>query len=193
MLLVNPPRAGMIACVSKHAFPGLAALALSAISAASPAGAGEASPTPAQQQFAWIASLEGQWQVAETDALRIVFEKTARGHTMVERWETATGLHSMTVYHLDGDRVIATHYCPQGNQPRLASLPGQADRIAFRFLDVTDFDEGESHTFTIDYAARADGSVERTEVYRGAEGLEAPSTLTLSRIADATSDEASGG
>ena len=159
----------------KHV-PAFALLAL-----VSPAAGQEQTLSPAQVQFAAITSWEGRWQVAETDALEIVFEITARGKTVVERWETTAGLHSMTVYHLDGDRVMATHYCPQGNQPRLESITGDPGTIDFRFRDVTDLDEGESHTFTLQYQNLADGGLKRTEVYRGPEGLGKPSSYTLSR------------
>ena len=164
----------------RHAMLLLAMLALPSL-----AQAQEAALSLAERQYAQIVALEGRWQVAETDALQIVFEKTARGHTMVERWETASGLHSITVYHLDGDRLIATHYCPQGNQPRLESRAADGDRISFRFLDITGFDEGESHTQALEFRALDDGTIERTEVYIGPQGLGAPSTYTLTRMADA--------
>lgn len=134
-----------------------------------------------QQQFALIASWEGRWQVAETEALQIVFEPSARGKTIVERWETASGLHSITVYHMDGDALIATHYCPQGNQPRLESRGGESGEIRFTFRDVTDLDSGESHTHELLFTSQADGAIIRTEVYMGEDGLEAPGTYTLTR------------
>lgn len=133
-------------------------------------------------QFALISSWEGRWQVAETPALEIVFEKSSRGSTMVERWETASGLLSMTVYHRDGDAVLATHYCPQGNQPRLEAHGGQAGEIRFAFRDVTDFDEGESHTQWLAFAPQPDGTLLRTEVYTGSDGAREPSSYTLRRI-----------
>ena len=157
--------------------PLLAALALFA--AAPPAFADSPAPSPTEQQFAQIAAWEGRWTVAETDALEIVFEITARGKTVVERWETATGLHSMTVYHLDDDTVVATHYCPQGNQPRLETVAGDAGTISFRFRDITDLDPGEAHTQTLVFAPQADGSLKRTEVYLGDDGPQAPGTYTL--------------
>jgi len=43
---------------------------------------------------------------------------------------------SMTVYTMDGDRIIATHYCPQGNAPRLELARTGADGTHyFEFLD----------------------------------------------------------
>lgn len=157
----------------------VAVLAISFLS--SPTLAEEPGPTNAEAQFAAIAGWEGRWNVAETSALTIVFEITARGKTVIERWETDNGLHSMTVYHLNGDKVMATHYCPQGNQPRLESVMSDPASVVFAFKDVTDLDEGESHTFTLRYTALEDGTLKRTEVYRSAEGPGQPSSYTLSR------------
>jgi hypothetical protein len=135
-----------------------------------------------QAQFELIRSWEGRWQAAETDALKIVFEKTARGTVMVERWETVSGLHSMTIYHMDGEALIATHYCPQGNQPRLESRSASSGEIRFAFRDVTDLDAGESHTHDLWFTPKPDGTMQRSEVYRGEEGLQAPSSYSLTRL-----------
>lgn len=137
--------------------------------------------TPAQQ-FEQIRAWEGRWQVEETPALKIVFESTARGSAMVERWETQSGLHSMTLYHMDGDVLMATHYCPQGNQPRLESRGTSQGEIRFEFRDVTDLSAGESHTHALWFTQEADGTLKRSEVYRGEGGLQPASHYTLSKL-----------
>ena len=45
----------------------------------------------------------------------------------------------VTMYHPDGSRIMMTHYCAGGNQPRMrAHVPkGDVDRIAFSFVDAT--------------------------------------------------------
>ena len=43
----------------------------------------------------------------------------------------------VTVYHPDGDGVLATHYCSVGNQPRMRSGPGSGDKLVFDFVDAT--------------------------------------------------------
>lgn len=136
----------------------------------------------AAEQFELIRSWEGRWQVAETSALEIVFEATARGSVMVERWETAAGLHSMTIYHMNGPAVMATHYCPQGNQPRLESRSASDGEIRFAFRDVTDLDAGEAHTHELWFTPGADGTLRRSEVYRGESGQQEPSLYTLSKL-----------
>ena len=159
----------------------LLAVTLAAIPVFAQAGEAEDIVTPAQQ-FALIQSWEGRWQVEETTALEIVFEKTARGTAMIERWETGAGLHSMTVYHMDGERLVATHYCPQGNQPRLESHGGKSDEIRFAFVDVTGLDDGESHAHDLWFRPGADGTIRRYEVYKGEQGLQAPGSYTLGRV-----------
>ena len=140
--------------------------------------------TPAEQ-FELIRSWEGRWKVAETSALEIVFESAARGSSMIERWETQSGLHSITVYHMDGDVLLATHYCPQGNQPRLEAHLGESGEIRFEFRDVTDLGDGESHTHDLWFTPGPDGTIRRSEIYLGKEGLQEPGHYTLSRVATA--------
>jgi hypothetical protein len=44
-----------------------------------------------------------------------------------------------TLFHLDGDRLMLTHYCVAGNQPRLVATSISEDglTIEFSFLDGT--------------------------------------------------------
>ena len=151
-----------------------------------PLGAQEAAvPLTAQQQFDRVASWEGRWSVAEAPALQIVFESTARGSTVVERWETGGRLHSMTVYHMDGEALVATHYCPQGNQPRLEARASADGAVRFAFRDVTGLDEGESHTHALWFTPGPADTLVRSEIYTGPEGLAAPTSYTLARITPA--------
>ncbi len=163
-------------------FVRLFALAISVLPAALGAQPDETEDTLTPlQQLEQIRSWEGRWQVAETPALQIVFEAAARGSAMIERWETSAGLHSMTIYHMDGGAVIATHYCPQGNQPRLESRSATRGEIRFEFRDVTGLDPGESHTHELRFTPDPDGTLRRWEVYQGEDGLQEPSSYTLSR------------
>lgn len=45
----------------------------------------------------------------------------------------------MTMFHLDGDRLMLTHYCVAKNQPRLlaTSYSEDGNTITFTFLDGT--------------------------------------------------------
>jgi len=97
--------------------------------------------TEAGVTLADLKPLEGKWRVKDSDSpLEIRFEWIANETVLIETWSRAGQDHSMTVFHQDGADLIATHYCPQGNQPRLkmtaSSTPQQID---FSFLDVTNY------------------------------------------------------
>ncbi|HUY92931.1 MAG TPA: hypothetical protein VMV10_29645 [Pirellulales bacterium] len=49
------------------------------------------------------------------------------------------GDHEMvTMYFIDGDKLLLTHYCALGNQPQMQAEPGEdAKRIAFKFVGAT--------------------------------------------------------
>ena len=52
--------------------------------------------------------------------------------------------HEMpTIYHMDGDRLMATHYCAAQNQPRMVLKPG-GEKLQFEFLDVTNLKSPEA-------------------------------------------------
>lgn len=160
---------------------------LFAMLSASGARAQSAGPAPAGAAAAFerLLGLAGTWKVADaTGDFRIVFETTANGTVLLESWMAGERRHSLTVYHLDGERLLATHYCPQGNQPRL-HLEGDAaaDSVAFAFLDATGLDGPDAsyqHALSFDFDEGGD-AVRRSERYRKGGVLQPESTLSLVR------------
>lgn len=134
--------------------------------------------------FERLKALEGTWRIADREdhPLRITFYPTAGGKTLVESWEANGRPHSLTVYHRDGTDLLATHYCPQGNQPRLAFAQGEDGQLSFKFRDVTDLDPAkEQHTHELSFAQGPDGRLVRSEEYRDGEGGKHPTELVLVR------------
>ena len=90
--------------------------------------------------FARLRSLVGDWE-ARTDQggiIRVSYRLVSNDSVLVQRFVTPSGKETLTVFHPDGARLIATHYCAQGNQPRLRLDPASAkDRFVFTFLDAT--------------------------------------------------------
>lgn len=136
-------------------------------------------PTPdaarAATAFAQLTTLVGTWRNAENPAslLRVRFSLTANGTVLVEEWRRGETAHSLTLYHRDGAGLVATHYCPQGNQPRLALQPGA---IRFALRDAT---ESHQHALAFDLADPA--RPVRSETYRASTGADEPSRLVLVR------------
>lgn len=144
-------------------------------------------PMTADQAFAEMSKLVGAWRGSDQadSPLRIRFYLTAGGTVLVESWERVPGQpHSLTLYHRDGERLIATHYCPQGNQPRLA-LTVTGSKFDFAFRDATDLDPGESHLHRLAFDLADPNHPVRTETYRR-DGKDEESVLYLVRPAGST-------
>jgi hypothetical protein len=59
----------------------------------------------------------------------------------------------ISMFHLDGDRLLMTHYCGTGNQPRMkASTSPDGKTVTFDFLDATNLasaDAGHMHRMVL--------------------------------------------
>ena len=139
------------------------------------------SEAQAAAAFTQLKTLVGDWRNAERrdSALRIRFSLTAGGTVLVEEWRRGTEPHSLTLYHRDGAQLLATHYCPQGNQPRL-TLASSGARLSFRYRDATDLTPNESHLHDLAFDLTDPAHPVRHETYRAKAGDE-PSTLRLVR------------
>jgi hypothetical protein len=161
----------------------LAAAALAASAGARPSASAPAA-VPAEEAWAQLTKLVGRWRPSDRadGSLIIRFYLTAGGTVLVESWERAKGEpHSLTLYHRDGPSLIATHYCPQGNQPRLALAGRDALGLHFTFRDATDLDAGESHQHDLWLDLTDPNHPVRTEVYSSAKGPGAQERLWLVR------------
>ena len=159
----------------------LAALVVSMPSVAGPTGP---LPDVAAATFDSLKGLVGEWRSddAEHSTLRIYFSLTAGGSVLVEEWKHDGRPHSLTLYHRDGAKLIATHYCPQGNQPRLQQIASSSARTAkFQFLDAMDLDlSKEAHLIGLGFDLSDKTVIVRTETYRQKD-VDEPSELRLIR------------
>jgi hypothetical protein len=91
----------------------------------------------AEQAFERLSTLVGRWQANVGERMISVdIRLSAAGSALVETWTLSSSRESLTIYTRDGDRLLATHYCPQGNQPRLRFEGADAEgRYRFAFVD----------------------------------------------------------
>lgn len=89
--------------------------------------------------FARLKTLAGDWEAdTRMGKAHLNYEVIAGGTALVER-ETAEKMPAMlTVYHMDGDRLLLTHYCMAGNQPRMQAraFNPESGELQFQFLDA---------------------------------------------------------
>src|SRR5438552_1982920 len=90
--------------------------------------------------FARLKALAGKWE-AKTEkgaTIRVSYRLVSNDTVLVQDFRTASGKETLTVFHSDGPRLLATHYCAQGNQPRLRLDPGSnPGKMVFTFADAT--------------------------------------------------------
>lgn len=99
-------------------------------------------PALAQAGFNRFKLLEGHWQGRSTKGWEetITFKTIAKGSVVVETsFDAHPNETMMTMFYLDGTRLLLTHYCVAGSQPRLeaTSFEENGNAITFTFLDAT--------------------------------------------------------
>jgi hypothetical protein len=112
----------------------IACLALLALTTGAPALAGDLSASAA---FARLKSLEGRWEghIAAPDgpAGAVEYKVTSGGNTVMEFMFPGTDHEMVSTYYLDGDALVAKHYCVMGNQPEMKLVPGASSESALLF------------------------------------------------------------
>jgi hypothetical protein len=92
----------------------------------------------AKATFEHLQMLNGTWEgkASNGKAVKLVFRSTSGGSALVS--EIVGEENMITVFHMDNDRLLMTHYCAAGNQPRMqASALPDGKTVAFKFIDVT--------------------------------------------------------
>ena len=132
------------------------------------ASASRASEPVAHVAFDQLKSLTGNWRSTDPkNPTQMEMKIIANGSTLVETWTMSPTRQSMTVYTLDGDRLLATHYCPQGNAPRLVfTKTDDSGARHFEFIDGANLENPEaSHEHAFWIRRETNGTLTRSETY----------------------------
>jgi hypothetical protein len=92
----------------------------------------------AQKSFEELKALEGTWEGKSLNGqpLEVAYRVTANGSAIMSEIKGKEDMISL--FNLDGDRVLLTHYCAVGNQPRMvASASTDGKTFTFDFVDAT--------------------------------------------------------
>lgn len=111
-----------------------------------------------QPEFDKIKSLAGNWEGKGTagNPVQINYRVVSGGTAVVESILEKPEAEMITVYYLDGDRLMLTHYCMANNQPRMrADAPASNPAtIKFSFVDATNLsspDDGHMDAHSIEW------------------------------------------
>jgi hypothetical protein len=99
-----------------------------------------ADKTKSEEAFDRLMSLQGEWQgMADGVNTTLIYTLTANGSALMEQSRPEKGHEMITMFTVDGDHLIATHYCSAKNQPQMAT-PAITDAekpLAFLLVRVT--------------------------------------------------------
>ncbi len=136
----------------------VALIAAASLLAGNPLAAGQDKPSampgarPVPQTAEWkkLSSLVGQWSGWMEDSGKrsdatVEVRMTADGSAIMHVLGKDTPYEMVTMFHPDGTRLLATHYCGFHNQPRMAGVPAGANQVAFEYVDGTNIAPGDGH------------------------------------------------
>ena len=137
-------------------------------------------PLKAQEAFARLRTLCGEWQgvgmaKGQSVPAHVSYKLTAAGNALVETLFPGTPHEMMTVYHLDGAKLMLTHYCSLGNQPRMVLDPASSlDHLSFVFAGGTNMDpERDMHMHNVRIRIKdADHIESEWDTYQGAKFMD---------------------
>ena len=96
--------------------------------------------TKSEEAFDRLASLQGEWKgVVDGVNITLIYTLTANGSALMEQCRPEKGPEMITMFTIDGDHLIATHYCSAKNQPQMAtaSIAEPQRQLAFSLVRVT--------------------------------------------------------
>ena len=115
-------------------------LGMGVLLAAIAAGAATANneKTTGALAFDQLKALVGEWQNAN-GSTKITYTLVSGGTALMERMQPSNEAEMITMYSADGDKIVVTHYCSEGNQPSMKTetLKGIANKYSFSLVSVS--------------------------------------------------------
>jgi hypothetical protein len=100
-------------------------------------------PAPSSAAFDKLKSLAGEWQGKVNEGGKeslatTSFRLVSDGSVLMDVLAPGTPHEMVTMFHMDGSDLLATHYCAAHNQPRFLFVStSEPNVVAFEFKDAT--------------------------------------------------------
>lgn len=161
-------------------------------SVASAAAGAPDTPEDFKAAFKELKTLVGEWEgQGQRGRVRVTYQLTGRGSALVETfysesYDDASESSMSSVYHMDGDELMVTHYCGAGNQPRMKATSYRSDRglVQFDFTDITNLSAPSAY-YTREVELQIQDKDHLQVRFNGLlEGEERPAAFELTRLAE---------
>src|SRR5437763_4182654 len=99
-----------------------------------------ADKTKSEEAFDRLATLKGEWS-GEQEGVKVsvIYTLTANDSALMEEFRPEKGAVMITMFTVDGDHLIATHYCSAKNQPQMvtSAIDDVQKPLAFSLARIT--------------------------------------------------------
>lgn len=101
------------------------------------------------------------------DGGRIYYRLIANNSALLEEWKSASGREELTIFHMNNDDLMATHYCAANIQSTMKLVwPPQGRKLEFKLHSVSNLKTPESpHNSGFAYEFTEDGKIYRDEYW----------------------------
>jgi hypothetical protein len=108
---------------------------------------GDTSKMAGMAAFDKLKALVGDWDgTAPTGIQNAHFELIADNSVLSSRLSGGMPHDMHTMFHMDGSRLMLTHYCAMHNQPRMVLAPSDdPNKLVFKFKDGTNIAPSDGH------------------------------------------------
>ena len=90
--------------------------------------------------FERLISLVGEWEGTNSSGqVKATYTLVSGGSVLMERLKSGNEPEMLTLYTLDGDHLLVTHYCSMGNQPQMktAAIMELSDSLSFKIVQIS--------------------------------------------------------
>ena len=100
----------------------------------------------AQKAFEKMKTLAGSWEGTVMGIpINFTIRAVSSGTAILHEGNTEKGVpnHEITMFYVEGDRLLATHYCDAGNRSNMeGKMSADGKSVEFNFLDVAGSTKG---------------------------------------------------
>ena len=100
----------------------------------------------AQKAFEKMKTLSGSWEGTVMNIpISFTIRAASSGTAILHEGNTEKGVpnHEITMFYVEGDRLLATHYCDAGNRSNMeGKMSADGNSVEFNFLDVSGSTKG---------------------------------------------------